>query len=492
MLFTFLDHQWKAFWRSRNKGGTIAAQIFMGLMVLYLLAVAIVLGFMLEVMAKHIFPGKDVMLVYNGLILYYFAIDFVMRMQLQDLPTLSIVPYLHLNIPRQKLVNFLNIRAIFSAFNLFPLILFLPFCLTSVADTFGTTVALMYALSILSLCTFNNYFALYIKRLTTDYVYLIFGVIGIIAAIGLLEYFKVFSISAGSNAVFTAIARRPYIALGFPLLAALVFLLNAQYLKNHLYAEELRGNKEKKASTDYPFLDSFGEVGALAALELKLILRHKRPKSALVVSLFFMLYGLLFYKRPLLEQDNFGMMLFAATFMTGSSISIYGQFMFGWQGAHFDGLLANKVDMRKFIQAKFLLFTIAATLITLMVSLYGLMSWKILCIQLATYLYNIGLGTVIVLYFATRNYKAIDLSKSAGFNYQGVGASQFVLMLPYFLIPYLFYIPFAKAGMPYWGLFSLGAAGLISLLARNFWIDFILRAFQKRRYTIASGFREIS
>ena len=41
MLFTFLAHQWKAFWRSRNKGGTIAAQIFMGLMVLYLFSLAL-------------------------------------------------------------------------------------------------------------------------------------------------------------------------------------------------------------------------------------------------------------------------------------------------------------------------------------------------------------------------------------------------------------------------------------------------------------------
>jgi len=492
MLLIFLNHQWKAFWRSKNKGGTIAAQIFMGLMVLYLLALALFVGFMLKHIVGSLFPGKDVMLVFNGFILYYFAIDFVMRMQLQDLPTLSIVPYLHLNIPRSKIVGFLNVRAAFSAFNLFPLILFLPFCSTYVAQLYGPLIATMYSLSVISLCVFNNYAALYIKRLTIYNTGLIFIVMGAVAGVALLEYFKIFSISAFSNRVFSVVILYPVVALVFPLMATAVFWINARYLRNNLYTEELRSGEEKKVSTDYPFLGRFGEIGTLAALELKLIFRHKRPRSAVIMSLVFVLYGFLFYKREVLDKDVFGMMIFAATFMTGSSISIYGQFMFGWQGAHFDGILVNKTNFRNFIKAKFLLFTISSTCITLIVSLYGLMSWKILMVQFAAYFYNVGLGTVIILYFATRNYKSIDLSKSAGFNYQGVGASQFVLLLPYFLLPLLIYLPFQLAGVPYWGLACLGLIGLISLSMRRFWVEFILKEFNKRKYKIAAGFRELS
>ncbi|HKG06885.1 MAG TPA: DUF5687 family protein [Pedobacter sp.] len=493
MLLTFLDHQWKAFWRSKNKGGTIAAQIFMGFMVLYLLSIAIFLGFMLAELIPKFLPGRDIMLVFNGLILYYFALDFIMRMQLQDLPTLSILPYLHLNIPRKKIVGFLNVRALFTAFNLFPLILFLPFCSTTVVHVYGSLTGIMYGLSVIGLCIFNNYFVLFIKRLTTNNVFLIFAVMAVVAAVALMDYLKLFAISAVSNAVFLFIARKnPFAALAFPVLATVAFLVNAHYLRSRLYTEELSSGEEKKASTDYPFLDRFGETGTLIALELKLIFRHKRPRSAIIMSLVFIFYGFLFYKRDLLDNDSFGMMIFAATFMTGSVISIYGQFMFGWQGSHFDGLLVNKTNLRNFIKAKFLMFTLFATFITLIVSLYGFLSWKTLAVQFAAYLYNIGFGTVVILYFATRNYKAIDLSKSSGFNYQGVGASQFVLLLPYFLIPYLFYFPFAIAGLPYWGLASIGAAGLIGLVTRSYWVEFILKEFNKRKYRIAAGFRELS
>lgn len=492
MLSTFLDHQWKAFWRSKNKGGTIAAQIFIGFVVLYLLGVAVFLGLALDSVIEKMFPTRNIFAVYNGFILYYFAIDFLMRIQLQDLPTLSIVPYLHLKITKRKIVNFLNIRALFSAFNLLPLFLFIPFCFTSIELVFGTFPAIMYIVSIVSLVVLNNYAALYLKRLSIANLKIIPILLVLIATLGLMEYFKIFSIAAISDVVFTFITDHPAAGFGFTVLAIGMFVLNARYLRANLYAEELSKREEKKTSTDYPFLNHFGEVGTLVALELKLILRHKRTRSLLTTTGLFVFYGFLFYKKQFLSKDMFLPLLFAAIFMTGSTISMYGQFMFGWQAKHFDGLIVNKVDMRNFIKAKFLLFTITSTLVTLVVSLYGFLSWKIIVIQVAAYLYNVGIGTVIVLYFATRNSKAIDLSKGSAFNFQGVGASQWILGLPYFLCPYVIYLPFSLAGFPYWGMIALGACGLASFFAREFWVNFLLNEFNKRKYTIAEGFREKS
>lgn len=490
MLITFLSHQWKAFWRSKNKGGSIAAQIFIAFILLYLLTVAVLVGLGLEILIEKMFPGKDIFVVFNGFILYYFAIEMIMRLQLQDLPTLSIIPYLHLKISKQTIVNFLNVRALFSAFNILPLFLFVPFCITAISDVYGSLTALMYIIAIISLTIFNNYTALYVKRLSISNLKIIPIMLIVISTLGILEYFKVFSIAAISNNVFSVISLHPIAALGFSAIALAMFMVNSRYLRKNLYTEELSRNEEKKTSTDYPILDRFGEIGTLVALELKLILRHKRTRSSIILCTIFVFYGFLFYKKEFLNNDNFAAMLFAAIFMTGSIISVYGQFMFGWQAAHFDGLLVNKVDFRKFIKAKFLLFTIMSTFTTLIISLYGLISWKILAVQFAAYLYNIGIGTIIVLYFATRNYRAIDLTKAATFNFQGVGASQWVLGLPYFLLPYVIFMPFYFLDLPYWGLIALGALGAAALLTREFWVTFLLNQFNKRKYNIAEGFRE--
>jgi hypothetical protein len=490
MLAVFLDHQWKAFWRSRNKGSSIAANIFIGLAVLYLLVLAIGIGVSMEIIIEKVFPDKDTISVFNGFILYYFAVDFVMRMQLQELPTLSVAPYLHLKISRNNLVNFLNIRSSFTAFNILPLFIFIPFCCTAIADIHGYFAAVMYIVTILSLCIFNNYAVMYIKRLTTLSIKAILLVVLAISTLAAMEYFKIFSISAISNAVFEIIALYPITGFAFTIVAILVLMLNKAYLKSNMYIEELSAAEVKKMSTDYPFLDRFGPVGVLTALELKLILRHKRTRTMLFMTLFFLFYGLIFYRQDLIDQDRINSIIFAAVFMTGTSISMYGQFMFGWQAAHFDGLMANKISLKDFITSKLLFFTAISSIVMLITCLYGLISWKILYIQLATYLYNIGIGTIIILYFATRNSKAIDLNKRAAFNNQGVGASQFIMVIPYFVLPYVFYLPFSYYGHPYWGIACLGLVGIIFLSTRNFWITFLVKELNKRKYKIGEGFRQ--
>jgi hypothetical protein len=490
MLLTFLHHQWIGFWRSRGKGGSIAVQIVMGLLILYLLLCAIAVGFFMGQVIPKIFPGKNVIEVFNGFILYYFALEFLMRLQIQELPTLAIVPYLHLNISKNKLVNFLNFRALFSAFNIIPIFVFFPFCIMHVGGTYGALVAIMYMISIMSLSIFNNYLALYVKRRSTaNLTFVIIGLVFIIG-LGLLEYFKVFSIAQVSNLLFTQVSAYPFIALIFPVLAVVIYQINANYLKSNLYIEELSVGQEKKTSTDYPFLDRFGAVGTLAALEIKLILRNKRSKSTVSKGFLFLFYGLLLYRKETLVNDDFGLILFAAVFMTGNMILLYGQFMFGWQSAEFDGILANKLSVKTFIKAKFLLFTISSTILVILISFYGFISWKLLVVQFAAYLYSIGIGSVLVLYFATRNYKHIDLSKGSSFNWQGVGASTMIMGLPVFLLPFVIYFPFRYLGNPYWGLTALAVFGLAGCLTRSFWVDFLVSEFNKRKYKIAEGFRE--
>ncbi|MBE5320540.1 hypothetical protein IM793_15340 [Pedobacter sp. MR2016-19] len=490
MLSTFLSHQRKSFWRSRNRGSSIAGQIVLGFFMLYFFSLALGAGLGMSHLLAYFFPNQDVIKSFNGIILYYFAFDFIMRLQFQELPTLSIIPYLHLRISRSKIIRFLNVKALFSAFNLWPFFIFLPFCFIKIAPALGAVATIMYIVSIFSIMVFNNYLVLYIKRKSiTNTLYTFFGLV-IIASFAALEYYKVISIMAGSDFVFRAIAAHPYYAFAFTLAAVAIFYLNSTFLRKNLYVEELSSKQEKKGSTDYAFLNRFGKVGELAALELKLILRHKRPRSAVILGFFFLFYGFIFYKEKAINSDAFGQMMFGAIFMTGVSIIIYGQFMFAWQSAHFDGILANKINFKDYIKAKFLLFTIGCTIITVLASFYGFLSPKLLLLHLAAYFYNIGFGTVVVLYLATLNYKRLDITKAASFNYQGTGATQWLLMFPYALTPILMYVPFGILNKPYWGLAVVGIFGLIMLLMRGFWVNYIAKRLEKQRYKIAEGFRE--
>jgi len=181
--------------------------------------------------------------------------------------------------------------------------------------------------------------------------------------------------------------------------------------------------------------------------------------------------------------------VFVGMFMTGIFIINYGQFMFSWQAAHFDGLLVNKLNFADFLKAKYLLFTLVSTLAFIVTIPYVYFGWRVLFIHFMMYLWNLGVNTTIILYFANRNARRIDLSKAAAFNWEGVGATQWIISIPLFVTPILVYLPFSFLHYRDLGLAVLGAAGLVMILIRSTLINKLEADFNKRKYTIAEGFR---
>lgn len=490
MTLYFLRHQWKAFWRSKNTGKSVALRVVMGFLMLYLFLNVIVVAFFLDRILDEVFPSVTIIEAFNGVILYYFLLDLIMRFQFQELPTLSVRPYLTLNITRNQIVNYLSLSSLTSGFNFAPILLTLPFLLKQVLPYHGGGAFTGYLISILSLTVFNHFFSLWFKRKVNLNAWFLLGFMVILAALALLDfYWHVISISFVSNVLFGYIYRHPVFCL-IPLLSALaIYLINYKFLKNNLYLDELRSEGSgEKSSTDISFFNRFGNAGQLAALELKLILRNKRPSSSLKICGLFMFYGLLFYTNPS-YGTGYGWKMFAAMFMTGVFIINYGQFMFGWQGSHFDGIMAHKIKFLDFFKSKIILFYSFSAVAYILTLPYVYFGWKILMIQTAMLLWNLGVNTMIVLYFATRNYKKIDLSKSSSFNWEGVGASQWLLTLPLMLLPSIIYAPFSVFGNPTAGVLFVAFIGLAGIVTRNYWLGLLVEEFSHKRYLIAEGFR---
>ncbi len=488
MTSTFFQHELKAFWRSKNTGKSIVIRVVMGLMVLYLLGIVCVIGFNLGKLLEG-FKG-DVVVSFSGIILLYYLFDLFMRLQLQELPTLRVQPYLQLPVKRNSLVRYLAFTALLSIFNLWPFILFVPFVVKTIATDSGSTVAFAFIVSIAGLTVFNNYLALYIKRKSNlnGWVFLIAAAAIILT--GLSDFlWHLFSIRQISYLFFGSLITHPAFALLPVLLGAIMYYLNFSYLKQNLYLEELGARKaaKYKSSTEYPLLSRFGSIGDLTANELKLVFRNKRSRSAFIMGLFIMFYGLIFYTNPKMNTE--GYKVFVSMFMTGIFIINYGQFMFSWQASHFDGLLVNKINFADFLKAKYLLFTVISTFFLLLTTPYAYFGWKTLLIEVIMYLWNIGVNTTLVLFFANRNYKRIDLSRGAAFNWEGLGGNQWILSLPLMITPFIIYGPFAAFHHGDIGLALLAIIGLIFIFTRNYWIKQLEADFHTKRYTIAEGFR---
>ncbi len=461
----------------------------MGILILYLLTNVLFVAFFMDKILMKTFPGQDTLQTFNSFILYYFLMDLIMRFQLQELPTLSVRPYLHLPISKNQIVNYLSITSLATAFNFTPFLLTIPFLIKVLIPQHGIGAFWGYMACILGFTLFNHFFSLWLKRKVNLNAFWMLGFFGLLLILWALEfYFKVISLSSISKDILNAITYQPVISAIAVILASVMFMINHNYLKINLYLEELQTSRSSvKSSTEIPYLDRFGIVGDLTANELKLILRNKRPRSVVIMCMMFMLYGLIFYNNP--KYDGYGHIVFSGMFMTGIFIINYGQFMFSWQSAHFDGLLSSRIRAEYFFKSKFLLFDVFSTFCFLLTIPYVYFGWKVIAVHFVMYIWNLGVNTVLVLYFANQNYKRIDLSKGGSFNWEGVGASQWILSIPLLITPFLIYAPLSYFDYPEVGLGAIVIIGLIFIFSREFWLRKLVAIFKIKRYAIAEGFR---
>jgi hypothetical protein len=176
--------------------------------------------------------------------------------------------------------------------------------------------------------------------------------------------------------------------------------------------------------------------------------------------------------------------------MTGGMMLNYDNYALAYESNYFDALLAYRIDFKRYFRMKFVNSLLIASFCYILTIPYVFFGTKILLINTAAFLYNIGVLSFVLLYMATYNSKRMDMKRGSAFNYQGIGASNWLAMIPAFLLPVLIYLPFSLADMPYTGIAFIGIVGIVGLLFYKTFIELVFKQFQKRRYTIAENFRE--
>ncbi len=489
MIQTFISHAWKESFRSPIWAKNLLANVFLGFVGLMLMVYAIMAGVAIAFKLDDFFPGQDPVELINGALLYYFFFEFLLRFFLQNVPVLSIQPYLHLPIKKSQFLNFMLRKSQVSVFNLLALFLFTPTAILKVAKEYGALTGLLWLTMIIGMVFTIHFLGILFKKKLNDLPNLLLGMVVLVAGLGALDYFQVISFSSVSKQLFGAVLDQPVFAAIPVLLWVVLYRLNYVYLAKNTYPEEISTKKNKaKVSGDFTFLKRFGRIGELIGLELKLILRHKRPRNSLVMSGLLLFYGLFFYTQDGFQELN-GMFLFAGVFVTGSFFINHGQFLLSWESGYFDFIMTRRSNIRQYFEAKYYMFVVACTIAFVASTGYAYFGVEIILFNLAAYLFNIGIGIPFVMRIAMYSPKKIDLNKGAAFNYEGVGAAQFLIALPVLGLPYVFYGPLAAFGYGNYGLLLVALIGLVGFLLRNKTIDYLTSSFTKNRHKIAAGFR---
>ncbi|MDR1172794.1 MAG: DUF5687 family protein [Bacteroidales bacterium] len=490
MIIEFIKLRIRETARSSVWQKNMIVNIVFALLMLYLMACFLVVGFVLDKALGEAFPGSDPVELFNRMLLYYFGLELLVRFFMQHTPAMSIAPFLHLPVKRSFLMHFLLMRSIVNPVNYISFLIFVPFASRAVSAVYSGAAACWWLLALFLTIVFVIFVNVYIKRQMVVKPAVSLGCGLAYIALFVLDYFHVFSLSSLSSSLFGAVLTHSLWILVPVLLAAGIYLFNYRFLITHSYSEEIDRTVRTKqiAVQGLGFMSRFGQTGELMGVELKLMLRHKRTKTALYLAPVFMLYGLIFYPNP---QFNNSMMwlIFVGVFITGFTMLNYGQFIVAWEGRFFDGILTREGSFSDYLQAKYYLLASFCLISYVLTIPYVYFGTEILWINTACCLFNIGAGAYIMLWFAQYNRKRIDLSQGSAMNWQGVGASQFIVMLPVLLLPMFIASVFKWVGLGSWGLGALAILGIIGIVCGKWFIQAICRRFTQTKYALAEGFR---
>ncbi|MCB0546959.1 MAG: hypothetical protein KDD19_05180 [Phaeodactylibacter sp.] len=490
MIKDLLQHGWKSQVRSSFWQRSLAVNILLGLFVVYLMLNFLALGFFLDVILAEAFPDEDPFTLFNGFLLYTILAGLAFRFFMQNFPVLDIQNYLLLPIPKRHLFHYLLIKSVFNVVNLMPLLFIVPFAGKVVFPQEGSTSGWVWVALLLAIVLFNNFLAFYLKRQFTAHPLAVIGSLAGLAGLILLDVKEVLPLSGYfASAVGYVIAHPVGLVLG-ALLVLGAYFLTYGFLRRYTYLDALEGQGQTARSTQgFAALERFGKVGAYLQLELKQIWRNKRPKTMLALSIVILFY-------PFLAIDDFnqgegmGMLLFMFVLAIVFPMATYGQFLISWDSHYFSLILARRVSFREYLEGKYYLFILLTTLTTTLCLLYGFSNRDALPIVLAAGLFNLGVTVYFVLFMATYNTRPVDPTKSAMMNWEGIGASQFVLLLPVFLLPWGLYAVSSTLVGSFGALAILGGVGLVGIALRGWMLSLIRRQFEKRKYILASSFKQ--
>jgi hypothetical protein len=490
MVATLLSHGWKKFTRSTAFSKELTTSIFLGLMTLMMIIYSLALGLSLNSLITKGLNQPDSFTFLNMLLLYYFVVEFVMRYMIQNVPVLDIQPYLHLPIKRSGIMHFLLVKSLVHVLNISVLLLFAPFAFRVVGQQFGMAAGWSWLISIWAFSLCIHYSVILFKKKLDDSVWGILIIVTLFAGLAAADYYQWFRLSDISKSIFSTAAHGGYVLPAMLCAVALLYYFNLSFFISGVYADEqvIRKSVSVKRTHDFSFLQNFGAIGDLINLEIKLILRNKRPRTVLIMTFLFMLYGLMFYTQDIFGESR-GMLLFVGLLITGIFMMNYGQFLLSWQASHLDFTLTRPVSLRQYIESKFWLLN-TVTLFCFLLSIpYAYFGWHIVITNAALMLFNMGVNVYIVMNMAMWGPKKLNLTKGGSLNYEGLGAAQWVMGIPIMVSPYVIYLPFSILGYPNLGLIALAAIGLLGLILRHYLLTLTTQRMQKLKYSIAEGFR---
>lgn len=492
MFKRLISLEWKSFFRSASMGKSLGLKILMVLLGIYFAVIFLLFGIGLYPLVDNYFPGEVPLMVVNRFVLVWLLLELSYRFFLQTLPVLDIKTLLILPVKKDKVIDFVLFKSLYSFFNFLPLFIIIPFGIFNLyKDQFPFGIILAWIIAMAGLTFSVNFANFIIKKRFTENLKALIPIVLLILIFVILDLSGIFEISVWFGKALNQIIYYPWLACIPVFIFLLLFLWNRMNLRGKFYLDASLKEQAKDVNTrEFLWTRRFGDLAPYLQQDLKLIWRNKRPKTSIYISLLFLGYGLIFYTQDTYHETMPWFFVFAGIFITGIFMINFGQFIPAWDSNYFPMIMAQNIPMTKYLSAKAGLISFSVIVLAVLATPYLYFGWRIFFLNLVCAVYNIGVNIPILLYAGSFNRKRIDLDKSPFMNYQGTGAAQWLVGIPLMVLPVFLSWIFYKFISFESGMVVLLGMGIIGLALRNSFIRSIALVYKRNKYAMIEGFKQ--
>ena len=400
------------------------------------------------------------------LVFFYFVLGFGLRLFFQKI-NMDATEFIFLPINKSTLVHFMQIQNMFNIFNLIPILLFTPIFIAQLESPILYLLLLIFAIILV------NWTVLFLKVINNPWV----KPVVIIVLLGV-----VFSNFINTIDLFEIINQLNVIAviLIVILLLCLIYHLLFTFIYDRIFV--LNNSLSVLSKSSFRFKNTF--IGGLNTLEIKLILRSKRPLTYILLSPIFLFLG---FQMGTFQQGAITPMDFVIFSFISVTIPLYyAQYLFSWESEYFAFILSN-TKSNEYILTKYKLLIILFSLnVICMTPILFITNFNYYLLSL--WLFHLGLMPFLFMIVTLNNNSPLKLSKGAFMNYDGTTLFTFILVLAP-ILPLLIYVPFYLLDYGILGMYSIAIIGILSILIRKKLVAVITGIFRKKKYLMYKGFK---
>lgn len=478
----------KEIFRSSAFGKSLATTIMLGFLALYFTVNFLALGIMLPKILGEKFPNANPVRMFNNYLLVYFGFDLLIRQLLQNLPTISFKPFIILNVKRSRIARYLLFRSVFHFFNFLPYFLLIPVTFSLVRANYSAAATAAWFVGLVLMIFSNHFLSTYLKWWINDSGYGFYVFVGIFVGLYAINYFGIVSLTGLFGSFFDIILANPVWVVALVVPVILFIALNYGYLNKNMYLNLVEKKQKDNTVRDFSWMNRFGEYGKFISLDVRMIWRNKRPRSQFMMTILFLFYGLLIYKDHGHGIPEFMFIIGGLLMVSMFSITI-GQFFPAWHSNYFSMLMTQNFKMKEFLQSFYYMNVVVSFVYYLLTLPYMLIDTRIIYYHSAMLLYHIGVNMNLIFLFGKSSKRALDLSGSSVFNYQGMGAAQWLISFPLIFGPVIIYF-LVKLGLGAHGaLLVLGGLGIVGILLQPLLFNYFSKAYIQQKHRLIKDYK---